>query len=36
METRGYKVLEAGINLLAIHVSDKTLSEINPGKASAA
>jgi len=33
METRGYKVIEAGINLLAVHTSDKTLSEINTGKA---
>ncbi|HEX3859087.1 MAG TPA: FkbM family methyltransferase [Pseudolabrys sp.] len=29
LETQGYKVIEAGINLLAIHASDKTLGEIN-------
>ncbi|MGZ3361644.1 MAG: FkbM family methyltransferase, partial [Xanthobacteraceae bacterium] len=28
LEERGYKVMQAGINLLAIHSSDKTLSDV--------
>ena len=40
LEQRGYKVIEAGINLLAVHASDKTLSELKakepPAQASAA
>jgi hypothetical protein len=28
LESRGYKVMQAGINLLAIHSSDKTLGDI--------
>jgi len=28
LEPRGYKVIEAGINLLAVHESDKTLADI--------
>jgi FkbM family methyltransferase len=30
LESRGYKIIEAGINLLAIHGSDMTLKEIRP------
>jgi len=40
LEQRGYKVIEAGMNLLAVHASDKTLSELKakepPAQASAA
>jgi FkbM family methyltransferase len=28
LETRGYKVMEAGINILAVHATDRTLNEI--------
>ena len=28
LESRGYKVMQAGINLLAVHSSDKTLGDI--------
>ena len=30
LETRGYEVIEAGINVLAVHTSDGTLAEITP------
>jgi len=30
LQTLGYEVIEAGINLLAIHSGDRTLSEIRP------
>jgi len=30
LETRGYEVIEAGINVLAVHTSDGTLAEIRP------
>ncbi len=30
LEARGYELIEAGINLLAVHTSDKTLQEIKP------
>lgn len=30
LQNRGYNVVDAGINLLAIHTSDKTLSELRP------
>jgi FkbM family methyltransferase len=30
LRAHGYEVIEAGINLLAIHASDKTLAEIRP------
>jgi FkbM family methyltransferase len=30
LEARGYEVIEAGINILAIHASDRTLAEIRP------
>jgi methyltransferase FkbM-like protein len=36
LQGRGYKIIEAGINLLVIHESDKTLQDILPAKASAA
>jgi FkbM family methyltransferase len=32
----GYEIIEAGINMLAIHKSDKTLTEVRPDQASAA
>jgi FkbM family methyltransferase len=32
----GYEIIEAGINMLAIHKSDKTLAAIRPGQAPAA
>jgi FkbM family methyltransferase len=32
---RGYEIIEAGINVLAIHTSDKTLAEIRPKQPSA-
>ena len=36
MEARGYKVINAGINILAIHLSDKTLTGLKiPGEAQA-
>ena len=28
--SHGYEVIEAGINMLAIHASDQTLAEIRP------
>ena len=30
LEARGYEVIEAGINILAVHTSDKTLADIKP------
>ncbi len=30
LQAKGYEVIEAGINLLAVHSSDRTLSEIRP------
>ena len=30
LETQGYEVIEAGINVLAVHTSDGTLAEIRP------
>ena len=39
LEQRGYKVLDAGINLLAVHTSDKTLNQLEqpqPPQSSAA
>jgi hypothetical protein len=30
LRAHGYEVIEAGINLLAIHAGDKTLAEIRP------
>ena len=30
LEARGYEVIEAGINVLAVHTSDGTLAEIRP------
>jgi FkbM family methyltransferase len=30
LQAKGYEVIEAGINLLAVHTSDRTLSEIRP------
>jgi hypothetical protein len=33
---RGYEIIDAGINMLAIHSSDKTLSEVRPAQPSAA
>jgi FkbM family methyltransferase len=33
---RGYEIIDAGINMLAIHRSDKTLSEVGPAQPSAA
>jgi len=36
LESRGYEIIEAGINLLAIHRNDKTLAEIRPDQPSAA
>ena len=33
---RGYEIIDAGINMLAIHRSDKTLSEVRPAQPSAA
>jgi FkbM family methyltransferase len=35
LQTKGYEVIEAGINLLAVHTSDRTLSEIRPQPAMA-
>jgi FkbM family methyltransferase len=35
LEARGYEIIEAGINFLAIHRSDKTLKEIQPDQPSA-
>jgi hypothetical protein len=32
----GYEIIEAGINMLAIHRSDKTLTDIRPNQPSAA
>ena len=32
---RGYEIIEAGINVLAIHTSDRTLAEIRPNQSSA-
>ncbi len=36
LEARGYEIIDAGINMLAIHKSDKTLAEVRPVQASAA
>jgi FkbM family methyltransferase len=30
LETRGYEVIEAGINIVAVHTSDKALADIKP------
>ena len=30
LEIEGYEVIEAGINILAVHTSDKTLADIKP------
>jgi FkbM family methyltransferase len=35
LRAQGYEIIEAGINLLAIHASDRTLAEINPQPAMA-
>jgi FkbM family methyltransferase len=35
LQAQGYEIIEAGINLLAVHASDKTLAEINPQPAMA-
>jgi FkbM family methyltransferase len=32
LEARGYRIVEAGINMLAIHGSDRTLAEIAPAQ----
>jgi FkbM family methyltransferase len=36
LEERGYKVIDAGINFLAIHPTDATLNELQPAQSSAA
>ena len=36
LEQRGYRVIAAGINILAIHPADPTLNELRPPKSSAA
>jgi hypothetical protein len=30
LDAHGYEVIEAGINILAIHATDRTLAEIRP------
>ncbi len=30
LETRGYEIIEAGINIVAVHTSDKALADIKP------
>jgi hypothetical protein len=36
LKARGYEVIDAGINMLAIHEGDKTLTEVRPAQASPA
>jgi FkbM family methyltransferase len=36
LEARGYEVIEAGINIVAVHANDKTLADIKPERRMAA